>query len=98
MRTSQLKSLTDDELNLLLYVVNVSEPISSPPVEITPERLLWIKHDALLWKLSKQESKLTEDGKKVFSSLMVKLNVTSQQELENKKTLENTNGQLEFSF
>ena len=50
MRISQLQSLTEQELQLILYVVNVLEPLTSPKIEIGPKELLWFRHDALLWK------------------------------------------------
>ena len=47
MRISQLQSLTQEELQLLLYVVNIVEPLTSPKIEIGPKELLWFKHDAV---------------------------------------------------
>jgi hypothetical protein len=83
MRNGQLQSLTDDELSLLLYVVNVIDPLKAPKIEIGPKELLWFKHDALLGKLSQQETKLTPEGKVVYDGLMAKLKMTPQQEAEN---------------
>ncbi len=74
MRIGQLQSLTEYELSLLLYIVNKVDTISIPKIEIGPKELLWIKHDVLLWKLAKQESKLTPEGKFIFKGLMTKLN------------------------
>lgn len=82
MRIGQLQSLTQDELALLLYIVNVIDPISIPKMEFGPKELLWFKHDALLWKLAQQEPKLTPEGKEIFQGLMSKLNKTPQQEQE----------------
>lgn len=98
MRIGQLESLTQDELGLLLYVVNVLSP-TSPPMEISPKMLLFFKHDALLFKLAQQESKLTDDGKKVFHGLMAKLNQTWLQEVidhENSIRPEFTQQELQF--
>jgi len=81
MRISQLKSLNESELDLLLYVVKVAEPISLFEIN-KPSDLLWIHHDDLLYKLSCQESKLTDEGKEVFKGLMIKLNKTPEQERE----------------
>jgi hypothetical protein len=83
MRIGQLETLTEDELALLLYIVNVIEPLGAPQMEITAKQLLWFKHDSLVWKVVKQESKLTPEGKEIFKSLMTKLNTTAQQEAEN---------------
>ena len=98
MRIGQLNSLTELELALCLYVVNVLAP-TSPPMEISPKMLLFFKHDALLFKLAQQESKLTDDGKKVFHSLMTKLNRTWLQEVidhENSIRPEFTQQELQF--
>lgn len=81
MRIGQLESLTNDELSLLLYVVNVLEPLSVPKIEIKPKELLWYKHDVLLWKLTQIQSKLTDEGKPIFESLMTKLNQTLQEQI-----------------
>ena len=80
MRISQLQSLTEEELQLLLYIVNVVEPLTIPKIEIGPKELLWFRHDALLWKLSQQESKLTPEGQTIFQGLMAKLNKKATQE------------------
>ena len=98
MRIGQLKSLKSDELNFLLYLVNVLDPIR-PPDEITPRLLLSIKHDALLFKIAQQQPKLTEEGKKVFHSLMTKLNKTWLQEtIEHEHSTKPEFTQSEFSF
>jgi hypothetical protein len=81
MRIGQLKSLTEDELALCLYIVNVIAPTTFPKLEYTPRQLTWFKHDALLWKVAQQEAKLTDEGKKIFHGLMTKLNRTWIQEV-----------------
>jgi len=82
MRISQLQSLTNTELSLIFHIINEIEPISSPKVEVRGKNdLLWIKHEQLISKLTRQESKLTEEGKEVFKRLMEKLNKTSAQEI-----------------
>jgi hypothetical protein len=100
MRISQLESLDESELSLLLYVVNVLEPIQSPKFVIDkPKQLLWVRHDALLWKLSRHQSKLTDEGKKIFNSLMIKLNKTPEQEHQDYERATNTTlTQSEFQF
>jgi hypothetical protein len=98
MRIGQLQSLTSKELEYLLYIVNVVEPLQ-PPLEITPKFLLFFKHDKLVKKVADQEAKLTDDGKKIHQSLMTKLNKHWIQEVidhENSTKPEFT--QPEFSF
>ena len=98
MRIGQLQSLTTEDLELLLYIVNVVEP-SIPSVEVTPKMLLFFKHDKLLFKISQQEPKLTDDGKKIFHSLMTKLNKTWLQEvIEHANSTKPEFTQSEFSF
>lgn len=80
MRIGQLQSLNEDELALLLYIVNVIDPVSIPKMEFGPKELLWFKHDALTFKIAQQEPKLTPEGKEIFKGLMIKLNRTPQQE------------------
>ena len=99
MRISQLQSLTQEELQLLLYVVNVMEPLINPKIDIGSKELLWFKHDVLLQKLSKHESKLTPEGQVIFKNLMTKLNKTATEEA---KDYEHTSKpiftQSEFQF
>ena len=82
MRIGQLQALTQDELAFILYIVNVVEPIDIPKMEFNPKQLLWFKHDMLLQKLSRQEPKLTSEGKAVLQGVIAKLNKTPQQEVE----------------
>jgi hypothetical protein len=77
MRTWQLQLLTEDELAMLVYIVSVASPIKAPTFEIKKKTdLLIIRHDALLWKCSEQEKNLTDEAKPIFTSLMMKLNMT----------------------
>lgn len=100
MRLSQLQLLDESELSLLLYIVNVLDPIQSPRVNMDiPQHLLWVRHDALLWKINQYQSKLTDEGKEIFNSLMIKLNKTPQQEREDYERSTNTTlTQPEFQF
>jgi len=99
MRISQLQSLTQDELSLLLYIVNVIEPLQAPKIEIGLKELLWFKHDFLIQKVARQESKLTPDGKIIFQRLMAKLNKTTEQEIdEYASSSKSESTQSEFQF
>lgn len=98
MRIDQVKSLSEEELSLLLYIFNVIHPISPGP-KITPENLPIIRHDALLWIVSQQESKLTDKGKEVFRSLMTKLNKTwLQDSIEYQDSIRPELEQLQFEL
>jgi hypothetical protein len=100
MRISQLQSLTQEELQLLFYIINVIEPLTSPKIEIGSKEILWFKHDTLVWKLSKQESKLTPEGKTIFQGLMTKLNKIATQEAKEyyECASNSTSTQPEFQF
>lgn len=81
MRIGQLETLTEDELALLLYIVNVKDPVSSPKMEFSPKHVLWIKHALLLKKVETQEPNLTDEGKVIHKSLMAKLKKTWLEEI-----------------
>jgi len=101
MRISQLQSLTQEELQLLLYIVNDIDPLS-PFFKfgmISPRELLWFKHDMLIQKVARQEQKLTPDGKFIFQGLMAKLNKTTEQEIdEYASSSKSESTQSEFQF
>ena len=82
MRISQLQSLTNSEVSLILYIVNDVEPIIGPKMNIGKKELLWIRHNSLVQKLTRQQEKLTDEGKSVLNQILAKLNKTSQQEVE----------------
>ena len=99
MRIGQLESLTQDELALLLYIVNVIDPVSIPKMEFGPRELLWFKHDLLTYKIAQQESKLTPEGKEIFKGLMIKLNKSPQQEQEDyERSTKTLFSQSDFQF
>ena len=101
MRISQLQSLTQEELELLLFIVNDIETLS-PIIKmgrIGPKDLLWFKHDMLLQKVARQESKLNAEGKIIFQGLMAKLNKTTEQEIdEYASSSKSESTQSEFQF
>jgi len=97
MRPQQIKSLTELEIDLLFYVMN--DCGSRNPLLDNYEQLLWLRNDAILWKMSQYQSKLNEEGKNVFQSLMTKLNMTPYQEVaEYANRNKPEHEQLEFQF
>lgn len=74
MSNETLKSLTDDELAILLYAVNSHTP-KILKCEIGPHLLKSIH----LWKfkeiLKKVEPDLTDDAKPIFNCLLTKLGI-----------------------
>jgi hypothetical protein len=73
MTFSQLKSLTDDELQLLFYVVNVLSPTTLPQIEYDYNSITWIRHQLLIQKLISVEPQIKDEFKEVFDRLMSKL-------------------------
>jgi len=100
MRISQLESLTEQELSLLLIVLQTLEPIESPKFEIkTLKDMLFIKHESLISKLKNQEKNLNDEGKAVYQSLISKLTKTTKQEREDyERTTKPELTQSEFQF
>lgn len=75
MTLNQLQDLTEDELALALYVVNVISPPESPKMTFEPRHLTWFKHDALVKKLLGIFNQLKPEGHATYVSLMQKLGV-----------------------
>ena len=99
MRIGQLKSLTESELSLLSYIVNLKDPPDSPRMEFKPNHLLWFKKDVLLNKIKKNHQELNDEGKIIFESLSSKLNKTIEQEREEyEHTTKPELTQSEFQF
>ena len=73
MMIFQLNSLAEDELALLLYIVNVADPIT-PIIEFTPNLLLSIKHEFLVKRVEKAGPLIKDEYKPLHSSLLSKLN------------------------
>lgn len=94
MRIEELKSLTQDELAFILYVIDSNKLHD-------PNELLWYSNEVIVWKLSQEEHKLNDEGKKIFLEVLKKLQLLPRyRDIEKIKTFNNTtNGiQLEFSF
>lgn len=97
MRLQQLRSLTDDEKALLLYVMN--DFGNRTPEISSVDEIRWFKNEAILWRLSQSQSKLNDLGKPVFTELMRKLNVSSHQEaIDFAERNKPDYTQLEFQF
>ena len=73
MTLNQLATLTEDELALALYVVNILSHPGIPKGEFTPRELTWFKKDALNHKLMEAVPKLAPEAHPIFISLMSKL-------------------------
>lgn len=97
MRLQQLMSLTVEEQELLLYVMN--DFGKRTPEISSVDELRWFKNEAILWRLSQSEPDLNELGKIVFAGLMRKLNTSAHQEaIEFAEKNKSEYTQLELQF
>lgn len=74
MTLHQLNSLSEYEMALTLYIVNIHTP-SLPGVEIPPQGLTWFKKGMLEKKIGETFPALTKEAHPIFSSLLNKLGV-----------------------
>ncbi len=100
MRISQLESLTEQELSLLIIVIQTLEPITSPKFEIkTLKDITFLTPELIISKLKNQEKNLNDEGKLIYQSLIAKLSMTSIQEnidYENSTKPELTQSEFQF--
>jgi len=76
MTLNQLHSLTEQELDMLFYIVNVFFPPTSPQIcMLVPRQLTWFKKDALIKKIVDAFPKVLPEGHLIYSSLLEKLGV-----------------------
>jgi hypothetical protein len=90
MTLAQLESLTEDELALALYVVNVIAPPVVPKMTFEPRHLTWFKHQELINKLLNSFNRLKPEGHATYTSLMQKLGVCIQIKQHEVARTENT--------
>lgn len=74
MTLSQLSSLTEDELAMCLYIVNVLQP-TEPPLEIPAKGLVWFKRDALIKKVTDVFPQVKPEYHSIYLSLLEKMGV-----------------------
>jgi hypothetical protein len=74
MTISQLESLSEEELELALYIVNVVAP-QGFPIEMSPRGLTWFRKGTLEKKFLEIFPKLKPEGHAIYSSLLTKLGV-----------------------
>jgi hypothetical protein len=75
MTPNQLETLTDDELEVALYIVNVIAPPAIPVMTFEPQHLTWFKHDSLIKKFLEVFPRLKPERHTTYVSLMQKLGV-----------------------
>lgn len=74
MTLYQLESLTEDELDMALGIVNVISP-NSLVGEIPPKGLTWFKREALIKKLLDAFPRVNPEYHATYTSLMEKIGV-----------------------
>lgn len=99
MRPDTIKFLTEDELGLLLYIVNVVEPMTLPKMEIGVKELPWLRQQQLVEKLIRQNDKLTPEGQAILKTLVAKVTRHPIHEAEeNERTLQQIASQPDFQL
>lgn len=73
MTLNQLESLTEDELAMCLYVVNVVDPLKLPEMNVAPRHLTWFRHEMLVKKLVNSYNTVLPEGRATYISLLNKL-------------------------
>lgn len=73
MTLEQLNSLTEDELGMALFVVNVVDPLKLPKMNLAPRHLTWFRHEFLVKKLVDSYNTVLPEGRATYISLLNKL-------------------------
>lgn len=76
MRLEELKSLTDDELTMLWYAVNKTNPPVLDGVELEPSVFCAINPSAIRQRIVQLEPAIKDEHKAIYDSLRNKLNMT----------------------
>lgn len=75
MKLDHLDSLTEDELAILWYCINKTEPPVLSGIELEPEVFTSIKHKKLMDRLLQCGQHVKEEYYSVFAGLINKLKV-----------------------
>lgn len=75
MNIVQAESLTDEEMSMVLYILNVVFPLPFPKIEFDSNNVKWHRHDLLMQKLVNAFPRLKPEGHEVYKSMMEKLGV-----------------------
>jgi len=74
VKLENLKSLNEEELSMLLYILNTITP-RLLPYEITKCVIPYLKNRYLQFAIKQFESQVSEEGKHIFSCLKDKLQI-----------------------
>lgn len=78
----EIKSLTESEASMLLYICNVLDPIIPPistPNNLYPISLNIIRcayRDSILNRINKSESHIKEEAREIYNGLRTKVNLS----------------------
>ena len=75
MTLNQLETLSEQEVEMALYIVNVISPPCVPKMTFEARHLTWFKHDLLIKKFVDAFPKLRPEGHEIYKSMMLKLGV-----------------------
>lgn len=75
MTREQLKSLTDDEMSMLWFIINKVNPQVLMNVELEPELFTSIRHKKLIDRIMKCKVHVKPEHMPVFDGLIGKLKI-----------------------
>lgn len=75
MTREQLKSLTDDELSMLWFIINKINPVILKDIELEPVLFTSINHKKLVERIMKCKVHVKTEHMSVFDGLVSKLTV-----------------------
>lgn len=73
MTLNQLETLTEDELAMALYIVNVIAPSELPKMEFEPRHLTWWRHEFLVKKIVDSYRRVLPECHATYIALLEKL-------------------------
>lgn len=75
MRLEQLYSLSEDEIDILWFCINVVNPKILRKVDLEPRDFVSIKHNALIERLKQCRQFVKEENLPIFDGLVEKISV-----------------------
>lgn len=75
MKEDIIETLTDDELSLLLFIINVKNRIGIPDMVFEPRHLKWFRHGMLAKRVLDVFHDVKPEGHDIYSSLLTKMGV-----------------------
>ena len=85
MTQQQIDLLSEDEKDMLLYILNQVFPVAFPKMEFDLHTIKWHRHDLLMKKIIETFPHLKPEGHSIYSSLLTKLGVQHEIKYEQPK-------------